>query len=276
MNPLVTFFIPVRNGAPYIEECIRSVLSQTFKNWRLLILDNRSTDNTYALCEKYLSDPRIEYRTNKTDIGMVGNFNQCLALCDTKYYAILSHDDMYADERAVEESFSLLEDDPELCAVYSHLYWVDSKSAKIAGRKFKMTGKVPSDTIAKASIKACRNLFGVPLLVRAAAVRENKYESSISLTGDVDFSIAIGQGGHHYVIDRPCYSIRFHAANNTMRDFSKTRSEMRWIAEKHRIRLDAADSVRMIVNDWKTRTSKHLFYLYLDHFRRFMPVSPLK
>jgi glycosyltransferase involved in cell wall biosynthesis len=272
MNPLVTFFIPVRNGAPYIEECIRSILSQSFQNWRLLILDNRSTDNTFALCIKYLSDGRIEYKTNEVDIGMIPNFNQCLDLCNTKYYAILSHDDMYNDERAVEESFCLLEDDPELCAVYSHLNWIDGKSEKIASRKFKMTGKISSDIITKASIKTCRNLFGVPILVRASSVRGNKYENSLSLTGDVEFSIAIGQGFHSYVIDRPCYSIRFHASNNTMRDFSKTRSEMNWIAAKHQIKLNAADSIKMIVNDWKTRAAKHLFYLYLDHFRKLMPI----
>jgi glycosyltransferase involved in cell wall biosynthesis len=276
MNPLVTFFIPVRNGEPYIEECIKSVLSQTFKNWSLLILDNRSTDNTYALCEKYLSDPRIEYRINETDIGMVRNFNQCLDLCETKYYAVLSHDDMYADERAVEESFYLLENDPGLCAVYSHLNWIDGNSKKIARKKFKITGKVLSDTIAKASIRACRNLFGVPLLVRASSVNGNKYESVFYFTADIDFSIAIGRGLYNYIIDRPCYSIRFHTSNNSMRNFSKTRLELTRIAAKHQIKLGVLDSIKMIINDWQTRVGKHMFYLYLDHFRNFMPLRQQK
>jgi glycosyltransferase involved in cell wall biosynthesis len=271
MNPIVTFFIPVRNGSLYIEECIRSILAQSFNNWRMLILDNRSSDNTYELCRKYLSDQRIEYRVNKTDIGMVQNFNQCLDLCDTKYYAILSHDDKYADERAVEESLTLLENDPGLCAVYSHLNWVDGNSRTIVCKKFKVTGKVASDTIAKTSIQTCRNLYGVPLLVRSSAVRGNKYEREFYFTADIDFSIAIGRGLYNYVIDRPCYAIRFHASNTSMRDFSKTRSELNEIAEKHQIRLGIIDSIRMVLHDWQTRAGKHLFYLYLDHFRKFMP-----
>ncbi|WP_374088715.1 glycosyltransferase [Methylomicrobium lacus] len=256
---------------PYIEECIQSILAQSFQNWRLLILDNRSTDSTDSLCSKYLADRRIEYITNATDIGMIPNFNQCLDLCDTKYYAILSHDDMYADARAVEDSLTLLENDPELCAVYSHLNWIDGNSQTIARKKFKTMGKVASDTIAKTSIRTCRNLFGVPLLVRAAAVKGHKYESAFYFTADIDFSIAIGQGLYHYVIDRPCYAIRFHASNTSMRDFSKTRSELNSIADKHRIKLSVVDSIRMRINDWQTRAGKHLFYLYLDHFRKFMP-----
>lgn len=276
MNPLVTFFIPVRNGVPYIEECIKSVLSQSFKDWRLLILDNCSTDNTYALCEKYLSDPRIEYRINETDIGMVRNFNQCLDLCDTKYYAILSHDDMYADGGAVEESFYLLENDSELCAVYSHLNWIDGNSRIISRKNFKMTGKVASDTIAKASIQSCRNLFGVPLLVRASSVKGNKYEGAFYFTADIDFSIAIGRELYNFIIDRPCYSIRFHASNNTMRNFAKTRTELTRIAEKHQIKLGVLDSIAMMINDWQTRVGKYLFYLYLDHFRYTMPLRQQK
>jgi glycosyltransferase involved in cell wall biosynthesis len=276
MNPLVTFFIPVRNGAPYIDECIKSILAQSFEQWRLLILDNQSTDNTYDLCSKYLADRRIEYRTNETDIGIVRNFNQCLDLCDTKYYAILSHDDMYADERAVEESFYLLENDPELCAVYSHLNWIDGNSKTIARKKFKMPGKVLSDTIGKTSIRTCRNLFGVPLLVRASSVKENKYESTFYFTSDIDFSIAIGRGLYNYIIDRPCYSIRFHASNNTMRNFAKTRTELTRIAEKHQIKLGVLDSITMMVNDWQTYAGKRLFYLYLDHFRNFMPLRQQK
>jgi Glycosyltransferases involved in cell wall biogenesis len=276
MNPLVTFFIPVKNGVPYIEECINSILAQSFQNWRLLILDNQSTDNTYNLCSKYLADQRIQYILNETDIGGTENFNKCLDLCETKYYAILSHDDLYSCDRSVEESFFLLENDSELCAVYSHINWIDDKSTKIAAKKFNKIGKVFSDDIAKKSILTCRNLFGVPLLIRASTAVGKKYDNTFSSTADIDFSIDIARGLYNYVINRSCYSIRFHSSNNTMRDFSKTRSELNRIAEKHQIKLNAADSIRMIVNDWKTRVAKHLFYLYLDHFRKFMPASQPK
>lgn len=267
MKPEVTFFIPVKNGASYIEECIQSVLSQSFRDWRLLIVDNQSSDNTYALCSKYLYDERINYILNDTDIGGTQNFNKCLDLCNTKYYAILSHDDLYSCNKAVEESFALLENDSELCAVYSYINWIDDKSTNIATKKFNKIGKVFSDKVAKKSIQTCRNQFGVPLLVRSSVIAGKKYDDSVYSTADIDFSVAMGRGLYNYVINRPCYSIRFHSSNNTMRDFSKIRSELLRIAKKHEIELDASDKIKMVINNWRMHVAKCLFFFYLDHIR---------
>jgi len=269
MKPEVTFFIPVKNGVPYIEECIGSILSQSFQNWRLVILDNQSVDDTYSLCSKYLSDGRINYILNDADIGALGNFNKCLELSDTKYYAILSHDDLYSCNRAVEDSFAILESNPDVCAVYSHIDWIDARSTKITTRRSLDTGKIPADKTARKSILSCRNLFGVPLLVRRAAAIGKKYDSAFYSTGDIEFSIAIGRGLSIYVINRPCYSIRFHSTNNTMRDFSRIRTELVKAAEKHGISLGVGHRTFMAISDFNMQLKKFLFYLYLDHIRGY-------
>lgn len=270
MQPDVTFFIPVKNGVPYISECIDSIFSQSFQNWHLCIIDNQSLDDTYALCSQYLSDNRVSYIANDRDIGAIENFNKCLRLCETKYYAILSHDDLYHCTHAVEESFSLLENDPQICAVYSHLNWVDSMSRKIMSRKFRAVGKIWSDKIAIKSIQSCRNLFGVPLLVRRAVTTGKTYDSRYYFTTDIDFSISFGRGSYIYTIDRECYSIRFHLENNTMRAFSKIRTELEGVAEKNNFKLGYSDKILMIINDYKMRLEKSFFYFYLDHIRPLM------
>lgn len=267
MKPEVTFFIPVKNGVPYIEECIGSILSQTFQNWRLFILDNQSSDNTYSLCSKYLSDPRVTYVLNDADIGMCGNFNKCLDLCDTKYYSILSHDDLYSCDRAVEDSFAILETDPDVCATYSHINWIDDRSIKIATRKSRDTGKISSDKIAQESILSCRNLFGVPLLVRRSAAVGKKYDGNLFHTADVELSVAIGRGLDIYIINRPCFSIRFHTGNATARDDSEILTQMLEIAEKHEISLGRVDRIRMVMSNLKMRFGKFVFFMYLDHIR---------
>lgn len=263
----VTFFIPVKNGVPYIKECIDSIFSQSFQDWRLYILDNQSSDGTHSLCGQYLFDSRVSYILNDSDIGAIENFNQCLRLCETKYYAILSHDDLYYCTDAVEESFSLLENDPEICAVYSHLNWIDAISRKIISRKFRTVGKNYSDEIARKSIQSCRNLFGVPLLVRRTAITGKTYDARFYFTGDIDFSIATGSGSYIYTIDRECYSIRFHLKNNTMRNFSKIKIELEQIAEKHNFKFEYKDRILMMINDFRMRLEKSLFYCYLDYIR---------
>ncbi|HMZ48161.1 MAG TPA: glycosyltransferase, partial [Flavobacteriales bacterium] len=57
-GPLISIILPARNAAPYLRECIDSVLAQTWSNWELLIVDNASTDGTHAIATSY-SDPRI-------------------------------------------------------------------------------------------------------------------------------------------------------------------------------------------------------------------------
>lgn len=57
--PLVSVIMPVYNGEKYIEESIKSILSQTYKKWELVITDDGSTDNTNSIIKNYLYDNRI-------------------------------------------------------------------------------------------------------------------------------------------------------------------------------------------------------------------------
>ena len=51
--PVVSFGLPVRNGAPTIAQAIESVMAQTFEDWELVISDNRSTDGTSEICTSF-------------------------------------------------------------------------------------------------------------------------------------------------------------------------------------------------------------------------------
>lgn len=258
---------------PYIEECIESILSQSFQGWNLFILDNRSSDNTATLCSKYLSDPRVHYLLNDTDIGMYGNLNKCLDLCETRYYAILSHDDLYSCYRAIEDSFAALESDPDICAVYSHVNWIDERSAIITTRKSSVTGKVDSDKVARQSVLRCRNLFGVPLLVRRSATNGKKYDAGLFHTADVEFSVAIGHGRSIVILDRPCFSIRFHSRNNTAHSYASILPQMREIARRHGMSLGWGDRMNMMIGSLRMCVGKYIFFMYLDHFRQSGPAG---
>ena len=57
--PRFSIFIPVRNGAAWIEGAIESVLAQTYTHWELIIGDNVSDDGLEAVLDRYAGDPRI-------------------------------------------------------------------------------------------------------------------------------------------------------------------------------------------------------------------------
>ena len=60
MNPFFSIITPVYNSKEYLQECIDSVINQTFTSWELILVDDGSTDGSGEICDTYLSDSRIK------------------------------------------------------------------------------------------------------------------------------------------------------------------------------------------------------------------------
>ena len=267
MQADVTIFLPVYNGANYIRQAIDSVLTQSYQNWRFLIVDNCSTDNTAELCKPYLADPRFTYVLNETNLGVHGNFHKALGLCDTRYFAYLSHDDIYVRPDAFEEARSLLEADPELAMVNAPVRWLDQNSDFIPSfgmSKVGFEGKVPGKTIAKACIVNCRNLYGIAVLSRTEFGQKLQLDKRLHQASDVNFFVGIGGERNVYVLQNPAYAIRFHQTNNTLRQYDTLIDEMNIIAQNHGIVLSAFEQAKQKFNAYKVRLGKWVFYQVLN------------
>ena len=68
MQELVSIIMPSYNTGKFIKETIESVLSQTYSNWELIIVDDCSTDNTDEIVKPYLENERIKYFKNEKNI----------------------------------------------------------------------------------------------------------------------------------------------------------------------------------------------------------------
>lgn len=90
----VDIVMPVYNGSKTISQSINSVLSQTHQNFRLLIVDDGSTDNTLEVCAPYLSDKRILYQRREHK-GISETLNSGIALSTTEYVARQDADDVW-------------------------------------------------------------------------------------------------------------------------------------------------------------------------------------
>lgn len=93
MNSLISILIPAYNTAQYLAECIESILSQTYPNIEVIIIDDGSTDDTFAVAEGYLErDSRI--RVIHTDHnGVAETRNACLAAAGGDYILFVDSDD---------------------------------------------------------------------------------------------------------------------------------------------------------------------------------------
>lgn len=81
--PLVTVLTPVHNGAAHIEECIESVLGQTYADWSYIVLDNASTDATPELAERLARmDSRVRHLRFEELVDATENHNRAIAAMD--------------------------------------------------------------------------------------------------------------------------------------------------------------------------------------------------
>ena len=97
---LIDILLPVRNGMPYLQGALDSVLAQTERDWRLLVLDHASSDGSAALVERYAArDRRIQRIDGGTAQGLSGLLNLGLARCDGRYMMRLDADDLCLPQR---------------------------------------------------------------------------------------------------------------------------------------------------------------------------------
>ena len=78
MSDLVSIIKPSYNTGKYIAETINSVLSQTYRNWELIIVDDCSSDDTDEVLKAFLSDQRIRYVKNEKNSSAAVSRNRAL------------------------------------------------------------------------------------------------------------------------------------------------------------------------------------------------------
>lgn len=95
-NKLVSIITPVYNSEKYIEECIKSVINQSYKNIEMIIIDDGSTDNSKKIIEKYTeSFPFIKYIKCNKNNGVWAARNIGIEKAKGRFISFLDADDLY-------------------------------------------------------------------------------------------------------------------------------------------------------------------------------------
>src|SRR5258705_5340519 len=92
-TPLVSIITIVYNGEKYIEDSIRSVINQSYKNIEYIIIDGGSSDNTVSIIKKY--EKQIAFWISEKDKGISDAFNKGIAKATGEIIGILNSDDWY-------------------------------------------------------------------------------------------------------------------------------------------------------------------------------------
>lgn len=100
MKELVSIIMPTYNCAAFIEDSLKSVLAQHYKNWELLIVDDCSTDNTKSVLAPYLAKyPNIHYTCLEKNSGPDAARSMALKQAKGAYVAFLDSDDLWMPDK---------------------------------------------------------------------------------------------------------------------------------------------------------------------------------
>jgi glycosyltransferase involved in cell wall biosynthesis len=173
-QPRVSIVTPMYNGVEYLEECIGSILGQTYQNWDYAIVDNCSTDGSMEIARRYAAkDSRIRVYENPRFLPAIANHNAALRQSSpiSKYCKVVFADDWIFPE-CLEKMVAVAEEHPTAGIVGAYC---------LEGRQVICTG-LPYSSQLVSGREICRRhllenlyLFGSAntLLYRADLVRSN-------------------------------------------------------------------------------------------------------
>ena len=130
-SPLLSVGLFVYNGERFIEETLRSILTQTFTDFELIISDNASADRTGEIAQAYAQrDPRIRYYRNQKNMGAGWNLRRVYEIATGKYFKWAAADDLLEPD-FLQRCVEILDSDPDCVVAHAKIKEVDENGAFI-------------------------------------------------------------------------------------------------------------------------------------------------
>jgi glycosyltransferase involved in cell wall biosynthesis len=130
--PLVSVIVPNYNHAPYLRKRLESILSQTFKDYEVIVLDDASTDASRDVLKPYQGRAGVQIVENSVNSGSpFKQWNKGVALAKGKYLWIAESDD-WAANTFLERTVDIMERHPEVGLTYCQSWIVDADE-KVVG-----------------------------------------------------------------------------------------------------------------------------------------------
>ncbi|MCQ2374851.1 MAG: glycosyltransferase [Salinivirgaceae bacterium] len=125
-SPLFSVLIANYNNGCYLQESIDSVINQTYHNWEIIIVDDKSTDDSYSIYNIYGSDDRIHIYFNKNNRGCGFTKRKCIEMANGDLCGFLDPDDVILP-RAIEIMVEKHQKEPKASVVCSRHYRCDEQ-----------------------------------------------------------------------------------------------------------------------------------------------------
>lgn len=195
--PLISVVIPVYNGEKTIQETIRSVLSQTFPDFELIVINDGSQDKTLEVVST-IRDPRLKI-FSYPNAGVAASRNRGFLHSSGQFIAFLDADDLWTPDK-LEAQLKALQEDPGAGVAYSWSNFIsESNQVLQAGRRLTWSGNVHSKILVINFLEHGSN----PLIRREALETVGGFEESLPPADDWDMWIRLAAKYPFVVVTAP-------------------------------------------------------------------------
>jgi glycosyltransferase involved in cell wall biosynthesis len=170
---IVSVVIPTYNRGKIIEETLKSVLNQTYKNIEIIIVDDGSQDNTYEIIKNYF--PKLKY-FRQENLGVEAARKRGVKESSGDYINFLDDDDLMRKDK-IEKQVRILDSRQDYGVVHCGYYFIDNE-----GNLLDVTGRLPEGDLRKQLVWGCFPWSGGPLIRRECfkVINENDHKDWFS------------------------------------------------------------------------------------------------
>lgn len=178
-KPVIYIIMPAYNAEAFVEESIRSVIGQTYRNWKLTVIDDCSSDNTVAVIRKLAEeDSRISLVCNEENLGVAKTRNSGLEMHAGEYVALLDSDDVWLPEKLERQMARMLETNADV--LYCSYGIIDENGRKSC-EDFIVPETVDFNGFLSRSVISCSTALFSPAVTKQYRFRTDLYHEDLEL-----------------------------------------------------------------------------------------------
>ena len=224
---LVSIIINCHNGAKYLEESLKSIFNQTYKNWEIIFFDNCSTDNSKSIVDRYMRNKNIKYHRSDDFLKLYDARNKAIELSKGDYICFLDTDDTWNKEK-LEKQISFLKNNLDCGIVYSNF----NIKNELKNKNFlNYKNSLPMGFIKKKLLRK----YQVGILTvcfRRNILKKYKFNKNYNIIGDFDLIIRLSKDIKIGSIQEPLANYRIHKENFSTKRSDEHLSELKeWLTK---------------------------------------------
>ncbi len=163
---MVTVGIVFFNSENYLKDAISSVINQSYTSWRLLLINDGSTDNSVSIAREFLDDERVKIYDDGKNLGLAKRLNQMIDIVETEFICRMDADDiMHIDRLKIQ--MRLLEENPEIEVLGTNAFVINENN-----KVFAIRGKFSNQFI----LQKVKSLIHPSITARTVWFKNNRYD----------------------------------------------------------------------------------------------------